>query len=136
MQTIQSTIDHQGVLTLRMNRPEVHNAFDSAMIGELTQALKAAAKNEDVRVITLTGNGSCFSAGADLNWMRSQVEASQKDNEKDALELARLLPGTRVTIAGTGDLQEWVRAQLEVLRMYSFRHPSYWAPYLLISSWL
>lgn len=91
MQTIQSTIDHQGVLTLRMNRPEVHNAFDSAMIGELTQALKAAAKNEDVRVITLTGNGSCFSAGADLNWMRSQVEASQEDNEKDALELARLM---------------------------------------------
>lgn len=91
MQTIHSTINDKGVLTLSMNRPEVHNAFDSNMISELTRALKAAAEEDDIRVVVLTGLGSCFSAGADMNWMRCQVEASQEENERDAMELARLM---------------------------------------------
>lgn len=90
MQTIQTTSD-KGVLTLTMSRPDVHNAFNPDMILELTQALNAAATDDSVRVLVLTGSGSCFSAGADLNWMRSQVEASKEDNEQDALELARLM---------------------------------------------
>jgi len=91
MKTIQSNIDHKGVLTLSMNRPDVHNAFDSTMIGELTRALKVAADDNDISVIILTGIGSSFSAGADANWMRSQVEASQEENQQDAMELARLM---------------------------------------------
>ncbi len=91
MQTIQSAINDKGVLTLSMNRPEVHNAFDSTMISELTRALKVAAEEDDIRVVILTGLGSCFSAGADVNWMRRQVETSQEENEKDAMELARLM---------------------------------------------
>ena len=91
MQTIQSAINDKGALTLSMNRPEVHNAFDSTMISELTRALKVAAEEDDIRVVILTGLGSCFSAGADVNWMRRQIEASQEENEKDAMELARLM---------------------------------------------
>ena len=91
MQTIQSAINSKGVLTLSMNRPEVHNAFDSTMISELTRALKVAAEEDDIRVLVLTGLGSCFSAGADVNWMRRQVEASQEENEQDAMKLARLM---------------------------------------------
>lgn len=91
MQTIQSTINDKGVLTLSMDRPEVHNAFDPTMINELTRALKVAADEDAIRVVVLTGLGSSFSAGADANWMRQQVEASQEENEQDAMELARLM---------------------------------------------
>ncbi len=91
MQTIQSTISEHGVLTLRMNRPQVHNAFDSAMILELTKALQLADKESNIRMLVITGAGSCFSAGADIHWMRSQVDASQQDNERDALQLAGLM---------------------------------------------
>lgn len=91
MQTIQSTINDKGVLTLSMDRPEVHNAFDPTMINELTRALKVATEEDAIRAVVLTGLGSSFSAGADANWMRQQVEASQEENEQDAMELARLM---------------------------------------------
>jgi methylglutaconyl-CoA hydratase len=91
MQTIKINTDERGVQTLCMNRPEVHNAFDALMISELTDALKAADQNDAVRLVVITGTGSCFSAGADLNWMRGLVNASQQENEKDALRLADLL---------------------------------------------
>ncbi len=91
MHTLSSSTDKRGVLTLCMNRPEVHNAFDAVMIRELTAALKSANQDNTVRIVVITGAGACFSAGADLNWMRSLVTASQEDNEHDALRLADLM---------------------------------------------
>lgn len=91
MKNLKKHIDHRKVLTLTMHRPQVHNAFDSAMISELTAALKAAANDEDIKLIIITGSGSCFSAGADLNWMRSLVNASLEENEADAMRLAKLM---------------------------------------------
>lgn len=91
MQTLISNTDQRGVLTLCMNRPAVHNAFDARMIEELTAALQAADRNDAVRVVVLSGAGSCFSAGADINWMRSLVNASREENERDALRLAELM---------------------------------------------
>ncbi len=91
MQTLISSTDNRGVLTLNMNRPQVHNAFDAVMIRELTRALKLADQDDSVRIVVITGTGSCFSAGADMHWMRSLVEADLADNERDALELATLM---------------------------------------------
>ena len=91
MQTIQSTISERGVLTLQLNRPQVHNAFDSQMIIELTAALQAADEEDGIRLVVISAAGSSFSAGADINWMRSLVDASQEDNERDALQLATLM---------------------------------------------
>ena len=91
MHTIKINTDERGVQTLCMNRPEVHNAFDALMISELTDALIAADQNDAVRLVVITGTGSCFSAGADLNWMRGLVNASEEENERDALRLADLL---------------------------------------------
>lgn len=91
MRTLICSTDKRGVLTLCMNRPEVHNAFDADMIQELTGALKAADQNDAIRVVVITAKGSCFSAGADLNWMRGLVKASQDENERDALRLADLM---------------------------------------------
>ena len=91
MQTLTSNTDHRGVLTLTLQRPEVHNAFDARMIGELTTALTTADASEAVRIVVVTGAGKCFSAGADMHWMRSLVDASEADNHADALRLARLM---------------------------------------------
>lgn len=80
-----------GIATLTLNRPEVHNAFDDELIGCLTDTLLAVGKDDAVRVVVLTGAGKSFSAGADLNWMRRMAEADAATNEHDALHLARLM---------------------------------------------
>lgn len=55
-----------GVLTITMNRPEVLNAFNDAMLAELTEAVEAAAQDESVRCVVLTGAGRAFGSGQDL----------------------------------------------------------------------
>lgn len=80
-----------GVARIALARPEVHNAFDDALIAELTQALDALAGDDGVRALVLTGRGSTFSAGADLQWMRRMVDADRDANHADALRLATLL---------------------------------------------
>jgi methylglutaconyl-CoA hydratase len=92
-----------GVATIWMNRPEQHNAFNPALIADLTAALAAVEGDAAVRVIVLAGRGNSFSSGADLAWMK---EAGAKDyaaNHADARRLAevfRLLAGSsKPTIA-------------------------------------
>jgi len=80
-----------GVLTLTLNRPEVHNAFAGQLIRELTEALQNAADDPSVRMLVLAGAGKSFSAGADMHWMSSMVSASAEENELDAQHLARML---------------------------------------------
>jgi methylglutaconyl-CoA hydratase len=91
MDTLTSNTDNRGILTLCMNRPQVHNAFDATMISEMTAALKSADQDDAVRAVIITGSGSCFSAGADMNWMRSLVGASLEENQRDARQLAKLM---------------------------------------------
>ncbi|MCB9251893.1 MAG: enoyl-CoA hydratase/isomerase family protein [Flavobacteriales bacterium] len=55
-----------SVLTITLNRPEVYNAIDDTLSYELQDALKAAKKDKDVRVIVLTGSGKAFCSGQDL----------------------------------------------------------------------
>ncbi|MHB8912996.1 MAG: enoyl-CoA hydratase-related protein [Lysobacter sp.] len=80
-----------AVAHLRMNRPDVHNAFDAVLIAALTGALEAVASDDSVRVVVLEGEGASFSAGADLHWMRAMATASEAENRADALALARLM---------------------------------------------
>lgn len=85
-------IDRAGpVLRLRLNRPQLHNAFDAALIAALTSALDVAGRDPDARVVVLEGEGPSFSAGADLQWMRGMAAASEDENREDALALARLM---------------------------------------------
>ena len=79
------------VARLRLNRPELHNAFDAMLIAALTGALEAVAADDSVRVVVLEGEGASFSAGADLNWMRGMAAASEEANRTDSLALARLM---------------------------------------------
>jgi methylglutaconyl-CoA hydratase len=80
-----------AIARLRMTRTEVHNAFDDHLIADLTQALESVAKNPAIRVLVLEADGSSFSAGADLNWMRGMAKASEEDNRTDSLRLAHLM---------------------------------------------
>jgi methylglutaconyl-CoA hydratase len=77
-----------AVLRVTMNRPERRNAFDASLIAELTSAFAGAG---DARAVVLTGEGASFSAGADVEWMRSSVELSFDENVADALRLRAML---------------------------------------------
>ena len=76
------------VLRVTMARPEVRNAFDAALIAELTEAFVDVG---DARAVVLAGEGKSFSAGADVEWMRSSVDLSYEENVEDALRLRRML---------------------------------------------
>ena len=89
--TITTSVNSSGVAELVLNRAEVHNAFDDSMIGELISALKSLAANPAVRVLLLKSLGKNFSAGADLNWMRSMAEKNYQQNLADAGQLAELM---------------------------------------------
>ena len=70
MNTILLEINH-GVATITLNRPEVFNSFNREMALLLQDTLDACEKNDDVRVIVLTGNGKAFCAGQDLKEVTS-----------------------------------------------------------------
>ena len=69
-----------GVLTLTLNRPEALNSFNAEMKAALLAAFKDAARDEDVRVIILTGAGRAFSAGQDLR-ERQEPDAADLGTE-------------------------------------------------------
>ena len=81
----------EGIATIRMNRPEVHNAFDDALIAALTAELCRLDQLSEARVIVLAANGKSFSAGADLNWMQRMAKYSREENLRDAMVLANLM---------------------------------------------
>lgn len=86
------TLERQGAIaTLWLNRPALHNAFDAQLIAQLTQALQELGDDSGVRAVVLGGQGTSFSAGADLHWMRGMAAASEAENRTDALALARLM---------------------------------------------
>ncbi len=74
-----------------LNRPEIRNAFNDAMIQDLRAAFAALRADDGVRVVVLTGEGKAFCAGADLNWMRKVVSYTREESYADSLELALLM---------------------------------------------
>jgi methylglutaconyl-CoA hydratase len=79
------------VATVTLNRPEVRNAFNEALIAEITQTFEDLGQRNDVRCIVLAANGTAFCAGADLNWMRSMADYSREQNLADAGRLAAMM---------------------------------------------
>ena len=72
--------DRRGVLTLTLNRPEVNNAYNKAMLDRLDAALVDAAQDAAVRAVVVRGAGRHFQAGADLTEMRALSTAGEADN--------------------------------------------------------
>jgi methylglutaconyl-CoA hydratase len=71
-------------------RPEIHNAFNGTVITEMSHLFRELAKDDDLRVVLLTGEGKSFCAGADLNWMREVVTQSFEQNLAESNALAEL----------------------------------------------
>ena len=85
-------VTHSGpVLRVTLNRPEVRNAFNPAMIAELTTVFSGVEADGAVRVVVLAGAGKSFCAGADLTWMREMAAYTREQNVADALRLAAML---------------------------------------------
>ncbi|GAB4140778.1 MAG: enoyl-CoA hydratase/isomerase family protein [Sphingomonadales bacterium] len=80
-----------GVASVIMNRPDVHNAFNADMIAALRACFDRLAVDADVRIIVLRGAGPSFSAGGDLNYMKSTAAWSASENKADAARLSDML---------------------------------------------
>ena len=80
-----------GIASITLNRPQVHNAFDDALIAQLSELLEQLDRDTSVRCVALRGAGKSFSAGADLNWMQAAATYSEAENKRDALALGGLL---------------------------------------------
>ena len=81
----------KGVARVTLDRPEVRNAFDDALIRELQATFERVGSDKAVRVVVLGGNGPAFCAGADLNWMKRMAGYGYDENLADAQALATML---------------------------------------------
>ncbi|MBL7083266.1 MAG: enoyl-CoA hydratase/isomerase family protein [Candidatus Aminicenantes bacterium] len=81
----------ENIARVTLNRPEVHNAFNSKMITELDDVFEKIKADKSIRVVILTGEGKSFCAGADLNWMREIINYSFEQNLEESLQLAEIL---------------------------------------------
>ena len=92
-----------GVGIITLNRPERHNAFDDALIAELSDGIDRMAADPAVRVLVISSTGKSFCAGADLNWMKRaagyDIEESLRDSRALAQMLRRLAQCPKPTIA-------------------------------------
>jgi methylglutaconyl-CoA hydratase len=79
------------IATVTLNRPERHNAFDDALIAELTATFARLGEDSTIGAIVLASTGKSFSAGADLTWMRRMAAYTPEENEADAAKLAAML---------------------------------------------
>ena len=80
-----------GVARVTLTRADKHNAFNEKLIVELTQVLRGLESDPRVRLVVLAAEGQSFSAGADLQWMRSMAGYSEDENLADARQLAELM---------------------------------------------
>ncbi len=82
-------IEREGpLLRVTLARPERRNAFDAALIHELTFAFGDVG---DARAVVLAGEGASFSAGADVEWMQASIDLTYEQNVEDALKLRAML---------------------------------------------
>jgi methylglutaconyl-CoA hydratase len=78
---------------ISLDRPQVRNAFNAELIRELRETFAALSREspDALRGVVLSGTGSVFCAGADVEWMRSAAALSVQDNERDAAALHAML---------------------------------------------
>lgn len=92
MTTQHLTLSREGFVSrVTLNRPDVRNAFNEALIAELTATFAALAQDPTLRAVVLAAEGKAFCAGADLNWMKSMAGYSWDENHADAARLAEML---------------------------------------------
>lgn len=80
----------QSIVTVTLNRPDMHNAFSAQMIAELHEIFVQLARDDQIRAVVLTGAGASFCAGGDVHWMRASLDLSRNENMADAEQLAAM----------------------------------------------
>lgn len=91
MMKLLEVIDTQkGVKEVWLNRPDLHNAFNAELIEEMISLFESFQSEKSLRLVILSGRGSSFCAGADLNWMKAMKDYSKEENFKDSKRLARM----------------------------------------------
>jgi len=79
-----------SVAYVALDRPDVRNAFNAALIAEVRTVFETLGDDQSVRVIVLSGNGKLFCGGADVNWMGGALTLSHAENLEDARKLSRM----------------------------------------------
>ena len=93
-------IDSGGVAELTLERPAVLNALNEETIRELDSAFRSLERNEEVRVVLLSGAGKAFSAGADIPEVhRLDAETSQAFSRRGHAVLNRIERGSKPVLA-------------------------------------
>ena len=87
---INTSLDARGVMTIELNRPDVHNAFNDELIEKMISLFEKIEQDKHIRLIILSGAGKSFCAGADLNWMKSMKGYSKEENFEDSKKLAKM----------------------------------------------
>jgi methylglutaconyl-CoA hydratase len=87
---VLTQVDDYGNVTVSLNRPEVHNAFDPEMVAALTDVLEAVAQDDSIRAVVIAGEGKSFCAGADIAHMRKSATFTKAQNYRNATESARM----------------------------------------------
>lgn len=87
---VLTRVDDYGNVTVTLNRPEVHNAFDPEMVAALTDVLEAIAQDDSIRAVVIAGAGKSFCAGADIAHMRKSATFTKAQNYRNATESARM----------------------------------------------
>ena len=84
-------LDSNGVASVTLNRPEVHNAFNDEVVAALHECFDRAGKDPAVRALLLRGAGKSFCAGGDMNWMKRMANYSYEENLQDSRGIAAML---------------------------------------------
>ncbi len=79
------------VATVTLSRPEVKNAFNDVMLGELLEVYRAYDDDPSVRVVVITGEGDSFCAGADLNYMKKTATYTFEENVADGMVISDVM---------------------------------------------
>lgn len=90
-QSLEVTLDAQGVAHIALNAPEKRNALSAQMMTELAEAALALGGLGTARAVVLSGRGAAFCAGADLDWMQAQIGADRPSRLREARRLADML---------------------------------------------
>src|SRR3546814_15324367 len=97
-ETLRVDRDARGVVRLTIDRPEIRNAFDDVLIGDLTTMLDELAADDGIRALVLTGAGAAFSAGAEPGWMGASGRHARKSGgEGKRVSVRCELGGARFT---------------------------------------
>ncbi len=83
-------VSEDAILHVRLNRPDVRNAFNGTLVREIHQVF-TAANTDPGRVVLMSGNGKSFCAGADVSWMAEQGQLPESENRAGAVAMAEAI---------------------------------------------